>query len=108
MNNNSPLPFGERIQPILQELNDALWEREANCPNTPHDFPEKSLLAASKIFTAVLWDFLHKKQEANGTCMDDNLDEVKEAGTAIRNLVFKYTGKDTHQLMKQYLDEENT
>lgn len=98
--------FGQKLHPILQELNDALWEREANMPNTPHDFSENDLLFASKIFTAVLWDFLHKKQEAEGTCMDDNLEEVRQAGVTIRALVFQFTGKDPHKLIKQYLDEE--
>lgn len=98
--------FGQKLHPILQELNDALWEREAALPNIPHDFSDNDLLFASKIFTAVLWDFLHKKQVAEGACMDDSLEEVRTAGVAIRALVFQFTGKDPHHLMKQYLDEE--
>jgi len=97
--------FGQKLHPILQELNDALWEREANLPNTPHDFTENDILFASKIFTAVLWDFLYKKQETEGICMDDSLEEVRAAGVAIRALVFQFTGKDPHHLMKQYLNE---
>lgn len=56
--------------------------------------------AASKIFAAILWDFIWKKQESMGTPLDDRLAQVTSAGQEIRALVLKHTGLDTHTLYK--------
>jgi len=85
---------------VLEELEQIFWERELEHPSTPPDFPPQAMRASTKIFAAILIDFMWKKQESMGTPLDDRLAQVQGAGEEIRAMVLKYAGLDTHQLYK--------
>ena len=87
--------LGQKIAPILVEIEQTLWEREAALPDVPHDFPEEALRAACKIYAACIMDFMWKKQGINNISHEDRLREVKYFGESLRALTKQMTRLDT-------------
>ncbi len=93
---NKDQSLGEKLNPIFEEIAETLWEVEANNSSKPHDFPKSAMHYAAKIFSATLWDLAWQKQQRDDMSLDDRLDQVGEAGKAIREIILKYTGIDSH------------
>jgi hypothetical protein len=94
------MAYGEKISPILEEIEDTLWEFESNYPTIPHKFTTMGFRAAIKIFMACLMDKMWIKQEKEKVDFKIRLDLAEQAGKDIRALVKKYTDIDSHDLYK--------
>ncbi len=92
--------IGQKISPILQEIEETLWEFEANRPGIKPEFTILGFRGAIKIFTSVLLEKIWQKQETNLITQEERQKLAQEAGEVIRELVKKYTGIDSHNLYK--------
>jgi len=98
LNNIAMKTLGERLSPILEEVEGLLWEREAAMPNTPHEFTEEGFRAACKIFMAAMMDKIWVLQEKENMPIEDCLKMAEHAGNEIKRLVKQMTNIDTTKL----------
>jgi len=91
--------IGEKIDPILQEIETTLWEFECYNSNKP-SFPDNSLRAATKIFASVLMDKMYNLQNSENFDLIDRENMATKAGEDIRKLVKTYTNIDTYDFYK--------
>ena len=89
--------IGEKIGPILSELEGALWEFEAQELGPP-EFTDEGMRASIKIFMSVLMDKMWNLQEKEGVSSEIRADMALKAGQEVRELFKKYTDLDTHDL----------
>ena len=92
--------LGQKLSPILAEIENTLWEKEANLPE-PLLFTEKGRRAGIKIFMAVMLDMLWEYQNKNNVPQEKREHQAEEVGAGINLLVKQYTGVDTKTLYKE-------
>jgi hypothetical protein len=93
------LTIGERISPILVEVEETLWEFEAKVGQQPH-FTDAGFRAAIKIFMATLVDKMYDLQKNEGFEIQDAANMAQKAGESLRSLVKTYTDVDTYDFYK--------
>jgi hypothetical protein len=91
--------IGVKLSPILVEIEDTLWEFEANIGSKP-EYTTEGFRAATKIFMSALMDKMYSMQEEDGLSMDDRGKMAETVGNELRNMVKTYTGIDTVELYK--------
>lgn len=91
--------IGEKINPILNEMESCLWEFEATQGTKPN-YPIESLRSASKILMSVVMDKICELQEDEKITFEDRCNMVTKCGEDFRKLIKTYTGIDTHDLYK--------
>jgi hypothetical protein len=91
--------IGKQISPILSEIEDTLWEFEANIGAQPQ-YTIEGFRAGIKIFMSVLMDKMWNLQENETLTMEDRIKMVEKVGQDVRKLVKTYTDIDTHDLYK--------
>ena len=99
MKTNKP-SIGTRLSPLLIEIEASLWDFEYSHPGDRPMYSIFGLRAALKIFMSTLLDAMWQKQEAKLVPQKEREKMATEAGQAIRQLVQKYIGIDTHKLYK--------
>lgn len=97
--------IGEKLSPILSEIEETLWEFEANV-KIPPKYSEDGFRAGVKIFMSVLLDKMWELQEKEGIPMDIRGAMSQKLGETVRNVVKTYTDIDTHKLYNKY-DSDN-
>ena len=93
--------IGEKLSPILEEIEYTLWEFEVNVGLKPN-YTTEGFRAGIKIFMSVLMDKIWKLQQDESIPIDDRINMAQKAGDDIRNLVKTYTNIDTHSLYENY------
>ena len=88
--------IGKRISPILEEIENTLWEFEVS--GVKPEYTKEGFRAGIKIFASVLMDKIWELQEGENTENQDRLNMVQKAGEDIRQLVKTYAGIDCHEL----------
>ncbi len=91
------MTIGENFSPILSEIEDALWEFEANNGSKP-GYTTEGFRAAIKIFMSALMDKIWELQSDENIDIQDRINMVKKCGKDMRNLIKTYTNIDTHKL----------
>jgi len=91
--------IGKKIQPILKEIEDTLWEFEAHSGEKPN-FPEESLASATKIFMSVMMDKLYELNIKEEMDLETSSAMAEKCGEDIRKIIKVYTGKDSHDFYK--------
>lgn len=91
--------IGEKISELLTEIEDTLWEFEANRGTKP-EYTMDGFRAATKIFMSVLMDKIWELQADEKIDMQDRIKMVEKAGQDVRALIKTYTNIDTHDLYK--------
>jgi len=97
MKNMDNKSIGGELSPILCEIEETLWEFEANNGMKP-DFTIEGFRAATKIFMSVLMDKIWELQSDEKIDMQTRLDMAEKAGEDVRKLIKTYTDIDTHSL----------
>ncbi len=92
--------LGTKLSPILAEIEDALWDFEADRPGIKPEFTAEGFRAALKIFMCVLLDKMYEYQRSKLIPLEEASILAEEAGKEIRAFVKKYIGIDTHVLYK--------
>jgi len=93
------MTIGEKLNPILVELEETLLEFEINNGNKPN-FPAESLRASTKIFMSVLMDKIFELQNNESIDFEDRLNMAQRAGKDLRKLIKTYTDIDSHDFYK--------
>jgi len=93
------MSIGKRISPILQEIEDTLWEFEANGGVEPK-FTEDGFKGGVKIFVTVLLDKMWQLQCDENMPIKDRTMMAAKLGDDIRSLIKTYTDIDMHDLYK--------
>ena len=91
--------IGEKLSPVLAEIEQTLWEYEAWGGGQPH-YTDEGFRAAVKIFMSVLMDKMYILQEKEGFVIDDMEVMATSLGSQVRSLVKTYCDIDTHDLYK--------
>jgi hypothetical protein len=91
--------IGEKLSPVLVEIETAIWENEA-VTQQPPQYTEEAFTAAIKIFMSVLMDKMWQLQEAEAIPFATGEAMAHRAGSELRQLCRVYTGIDTHELYK--------
>ena len=89
--------IGQKISPILDEIEKTLWEFEANRGAKPN-YTDKGFRAGVKIFMSVIMDKIWELQNKENIPMEDRLKMVDKCGKDVRRLVKTYTNIDTHKI----------
>lgn len=94
------MKLGQRISPILTEIEDTLWEHEATVA-TKTEYTIDGFRSAVKIFMSVVMDKMWELQESENMSIEDRVKMVEKCGADVRNIVKIYTNIDTHELYKK-------
>ena len=95
--------IGEKLSPILVEIEETLWEHEATLATKP-EYTLAGFRAAAKIFTSAMMDFTFSRDAAMGMNIEQMKADAEKLGKDIRDLMLKYTGIDS---VKLYNSNEN-
>lgn len=91
--------MGQKLSPVLAEIESTLWEHEFNVSSKP-DYTEEGFRAGIKIFMSVMMDKVWELQQDEKIEMDDRARMVEELGNEVKNLVKAHTNIDTFELYK--------
>lgn len=97
--------IGKKISPILVEIENTLWEFEANNEDIKPEYTDEGFRATLKIFMSVLMDKMWELQFNEKIDIKDRLNMAEKAGNDLRELVKTYTNIDTHEF---YSDNNKT
>lgn len=93
------MSIGQKLSPVLVDIEDALWEYEANIPFRP-DFTDEGFRAAIKIFMSALLDKMWSLNENEDMPLDVRCDMALKAGQQVRELVKTFTDIEPHDLYR--------
>jgi hypothetical protein len=93
--------IGQKLSPVLNEIEDTLWEFEYHQPTKQTKYTKKGFRSATKIFMSALMDKMWDFQEKNKLSQKEREKQAQESGESIRSLIKKYTGIDSHDLYKE-------
>ncbi len=88
--------LGQKLSPILEEIQDVLLEYYEIKPN----FTNEGFIAGIYIFQSILLDKMWELQSKENMSQETREDMATKCGTEIRDLVKKYCNIDTHELYK--------
>lgn len=91
--------IGERLSPVLVEIENTLWEFESSEQGKP-DYPKEAFRAICKIFISAIMDKMWELHEDENIRMVDRENMATSAGEEIRKLVKNFTDIDTFDLYK--------
>ena len=91
--------IGEKLSPVLSEIESTLIEYELNVARPP-EYTDKGFRAAIKIFMSAMLDKMWKLQEDENIDINTRTDMAEKLGNDLRNMVRIYTNIDTHSLYK--------
>lgn len=89
--------IGKKISPILEEIENTLWEFEMRNFGNPQ-FTDEGFRAALKIFMSAILDKMWSMQDWDKMDQEDREKMAESCGNKIRELVFTYTGIDTTKI----------
>jgi len=98
--------IGQKLSVILEEIEDTLWEFEAN-DGKPPGYTSNGFRAAIKIFMSALMDKMWELQQDEDLTLQDRINMASKAGEDIRALVKTYTDVDCHTFYKNDLQHNN-
>lgn len=89
--------LGNKLTPILVEIENTLWEHEAEELGAPN-FPIEGFRASIKIFMSIFLDKMYSLSKEEGIPLESASAMATKVGEDIRKLVKVYTNIDTHDL----------
>ena len=92
--------IGEKFSPVLEEIEDCLWEFEAKCSDRPN-FTDNGFRAAIKIFMCAIMDKMYKLQDSEEIAFEDKCNMAKKCGEDLKQFVKTYTNINSHDLYKK-------
>ena len=98
------IPVGQKLSPILGEIEDVLWEHDANL-GTPPKYTIEGFRGAIKIFSHAMFDAAYARMRLKKMSPEEAEAEATALGDEIRQLVLKYTGIDSVKLYEEPKDE---
>jgi hypothetical protein len=96
---NKVTTIGERLSPILESMEQVLWEHESEDGSKP-EFTQEGFRAGVKIFMSVMMDRMYSLQRNEDMGLEEMSDMAETLGKEVRQLVKTYCDIDTHELYK--------
>lgn len=93
-------PIGQKLSPILNEIEETLWENEYFSEEGPPGYTVEGFRSSVKIFMSAIMDKMWEFQLTKNMTLDEKAAEAEAVGNAIRNLILEHTNIDTHELYK--------
>ena len=91
--------IGQRLSPILLEIEEIIIENEVNLGLKPN-YSKEAIWSAAKIFMSVILDKMWELQELENIDIEDRGNMAIKCGKELRAFVKKFTDIDTHELYK--------
>lgn len=91
--------IGQKLSPVLSEIEDTLWEFESHNSMKP-EYTIEGFRAALKIFISAMLDKIWELQTDENIEQADRENMAQKCGEDVRKLVKTYTNIDTHNLYK--------
>ena len=91
--------IGKKLNPILEEIEQTLWEFESMDGGKPN-YNIEGFRGGVKIFMSVLMDKIWELQNDENIPMEHRLNMANKAGEDVRKLIKTYTNIDCHELYK--------
>jgi len=91
--------IGQKISPILSEIEQTLWEFEAAGGFKP-EYTTEGFRGAIKIFMSALLDKMWELQQDEAMDLETRASMAEKAGKEVRSFIKKYTGIDSCDLYK--------
>jgi len=88
---------GQKISPILEYLENYLWEYEATVGEKP-EYTEGGFRGAVKVFMSAIMDKMFDIQTKEGMTIEDMEAMVTACGNDLKKFIHTYTGIDTKEL----------
>lgn len=98
--------FGEKLAPILKDIETAIWEHNANFEGERPLYPDEAMRSAACIFIDVLIDRMFAKQEKDGKPLKAREQEVTSVGRMLYETIKTCTGLDLHELQRRLIEEK--
>lgn len=95
--------FGKKVEPILVELQGAIYERMIFSPNTMPHYSDEAALAALSLFWDVWTERAAIYYHDMGISLEDASERVEKFGIAVRAAILDNTGIDTRELTDKVL-----
>jgi len=93
--------IGEKISPILIEIENVIWSFEANNPGIQCGFSREDFRASLKIFMANILEQMYALQKSDNMPQEQREQMALKCGEEIKKLVHTFTGIDTLELYKE-------
>lgn len=93
--------IGEKLSPVLEEIENALWEFECDYPQIRPDYTTEGFRASCKIFMSAMIDKSFENMQVKGLSQQEAELEAQELGQELRQLVLEHTGIDTVDLYSE-------
>lgn len=93
------MTIGQKLSPVLVEIEDTLWEFEANRGIKP-GFTNEGFRAAIKIMMATLMDKMWELTSDENIDLETRAKMAEKAGNDFRQFIKTYTNFDTHEMYK--------
>ena len=93
--------IGEKLSPVLKEIEDTLWEFEYDYPEIKPEYTTEGFRAACKIFMSAMTDKMFENIQVKGMIQKEAEIEAQQLGEELRKLVLTYTGIDTFDLYSE-------
>ena len=97
--------IGEKLSPVLEEIENALWEFECDYPQIRPEYTTEGFRATCKIFMSAMMDKSFENMQVKGMSQEEAALEAQQLGQELRQLVLLHTGIDTIDL---YSDKQTT
>jgi hypothetical protein len=92
--------IGQRISPILEYLENYLWEYEATVGEKP-EYTEGGFRGAVKVFMSAIMDKMFDIQTKEEMTIEDMEAMVTACGNDLKKFIHTYTGIDTKELYEK-------
>lgn len=99
MKKKTPTTFGERIAPILSDIEDAIVDRQVNLPGEKPNYSTDSFRAALLTFLDAAVDKAADYMDELGLTTDEMFDRIKALGQDVHLIILKYCDLDTKKLL---------
>ena len=93
--------IGEKLSPVLEEIENALWEFEFDYPHIKPEYTTEGFRAACKIFMSAFPDQLYENMQVQGLSQGEANIQALILGVSIRQLILENTGIDTVDLYSE-------
>ena len=90
--------IGEKLSPVLEEIENALWDFEFDYPQIRPEYTTEGFRAACKIFMSAITDKMYENMLVKGISQQEAELEAQQLGQEVRHLVLLHTGIDTIDL----------
>lgn len=96
---NEVRTIGQRLSPILESMEQVLWQYEEEVGSKPN-YTTEGFRGAIKVFMSAMMDRMFNLQRNEGMELNEMSDMAETLGKDIRQMVKTYCDIDTHEMYK--------